>query len=187
AEIESRRIYAELGYGSLFEFAVKELRYSEAAADRRIQAMRFMKDVPVVEEKVCTGEVNVTTLALAQRATRECSPEEKKEVLDLLEEKSQKEAEVILAERFPEIISLKEKERVVSRDLTQITFMADRELMEKLEKLKHLLSHQNPHPSYQELFHLLADQLLKRIDPERRAKRDVTERRVKRDDTEQRD
>ncbi|MBI2520140.1 MAG: hypothetical protein HYV97_06975, partial [Bdellovibrio sp.] len=42
-EIESRKLYLELGYGSLFQFAVKELGYSEASAMRRIEGMRFLK------------------------------------------------------------------------------------------------------------------------------------------------
>ncbi|MBI2522654.1 MAG: hypothetical protein HYV97_19695, partial [Bdellovibrio sp.] len=34
-EIDARKLYLELGYGSLFQFAVKELGYSEASAMRR--------------------------------------------------------------------------------------------------------------------------------------------------------
>ncbi len=54
-EIERRRLYSDLGYGSLFEFAVKELKYSEGQAGRRIQAIRLIKEIPAVEQKIASG------------------------------------------------------------------------------------------------------------------------------------
>ena len=51
-EIERRRLYARQGYGSLFEYTVKELGYSEASASRRIHAMRLFKELPAVAQKV---------------------------------------------------------------------------------------------------------------------------------------
>jgi hypothetical protein len=48
-EIKARRLYAEKGYGSLFEYAVKALGYSEAAAGRRISARRLLVDIPEIE------------------------------------------------------------------------------------------------------------------------------------------
>src|SRR5471032_2901649 len=55
AEIERRKLYCDLKYGSLFDYAVKELRYSEAAAGRRIQAMRLVREIPEVESKITSG------------------------------------------------------------------------------------------------------------------------------------
>jgi hypothetical protein len=45
-EISRRKLYAELGYASLWEFTTRELGLSEGAAQRRIQAMRLLRDVP---------------------------------------------------------------------------------------------------------------------------------------------
>jgi hypothetical protein len=47
-EIQVRRLYAEKGFASLFEYAVQGLGYSEAAAGRRIAAMRLLVDVPEI-------------------------------------------------------------------------------------------------------------------------------------------
>ena len=44
-EAEDRKIFLEMSYGSLFEFATKFLGYSEGAAMRRIQAMRLVKNL----------------------------------------------------------------------------------------------------------------------------------------------
>ena len=41
-EIESRKLYLERGFSSLFEYAVKELGYGEGAAYRRIKTHETM-------------------------------------------------------------------------------------------------------------------------------------------------
>ena len=41
AEIETRSLFLRRGFASLFEYAVRELDYSDAAAGRRIAAMRL--------------------------------------------------------------------------------------------------------------------------------------------------
>ena len=51
-EIERRRIFAEAGFTSLFAYCVEELRYSEGAAYRRINAMRLLKECPEIEESI---------------------------------------------------------------------------------------------------------------------------------------
>lgn len=49
-EVERRSLHLQRGYGSLLEFCMKELKYSESAAYRRICAMRVMKDIPQVKK-----------------------------------------------------------------------------------------------------------------------------------------
>ena len=49
--VETRRLYAEMGYPSLFEFCTRELGYSAAAAYRRIESMRLLKSLPLVEKQ----------------------------------------------------------------------------------------------------------------------------------------
>ena len=43
--------------------------------------------------------------------------------------------------------------------------------MKKFKEIKDLTAHQNPSPSYQELFHMMSDFMLDRIDPIRKAQR----------------
>src|SRR6185503_20452586 len=54
-EVQRRRLFSDLGYKSLFEYAVKELAYSEDQAHRRINAMRLLREVPQIETKIETG------------------------------------------------------------------------------------------------------------------------------------
>jgi hypothetical protein len=55
-----------LAYPSLFEYAVKELKYSSSSAQRRIMSMRLLKEVPSLEKKIEEGALNLSTLAQAQ-------------------------------------------------------------------------------------------------------------------------
>ena len=166
SEIDSRKSYLDLGYGSLFEFTVKELKYSEGSAARRISAMKLMRQCPEVKEEIQTGSLSVTTVSLAKRATEGRPIEEKKEVLLSLQNLSQREVEQVLADRYPEKVQVQpEKERVLPGGSTQITFTVSRELMEKLERLKEIFSHQSLDPSLSELLEMMANQLLKKLDP----------------------
>ena len=66
-QVEKRRIHLEMGYSSLFEFTVKELGYDEASASRRVQAVRLIRELPEVEEKMNSGHLSLTVVAQAQR------------------------------------------------------------------------------------------------------------------------
>jgi len=65
-EIQRRRLYAEKGYGSLFDYAVRGLGYSEAAAGRRIAAMRLLIEVPEIEPSLQKGDLSLSTLCAVQ-------------------------------------------------------------------------------------------------------------------------
>ncbi len=70
-EVERRRLFARYQCGSLFAYAVAELKYSESQADRRISAMRLLRDVPQkdspqIEAKITSGHLSLTNLVLAQ-------------------------------------------------------------------------------------------------------------------------
>ncbi len=70
-EVERRKLFSELGYQSLFEYAVKELGYSEGQAGRRLQAMRLIKEFPDIEEKISSGTLNLSNISQAQSYFRD--------------------------------------------------------------------------------------------------------------------
>ena len=67
-EIDDRLLYLELGFGNLFELAVKELGLSEGSAHRRISAMRLARDIPEVKEKLESGKITLSNAAQVQVA-----------------------------------------------------------------------------------------------------------------------
>ena len=68
AEIEARGLYLERGFSSLFDYAVRELGYSDAAAARRIGAMRLCTDQPDAREGLRDGSLTLSAAAELQWA-----------------------------------------------------------------------------------------------------------------------
>jgi hypothetical protein len=82
-EVDRRRLYSALGYKSLYEFAAKHFHYTEAEAYSRIAAMKLLRALPEMEEKVNSGELSLTHLNMAQAFFRQ----EEKTTKDLYREK----------------------------------------------------------------------------------------------------
>jgi hypothetical protein len=179
-EVESRMIFAKLAYSSLYEFCVKQLHYSEGSAYRRISAMRVLKDLsPVqseeVESKINEGAISITNLSLVhsflktekKESRKIYSASEKMDLISSIEHQSKRETEKRLAAIQPKIL-LTDSERVITETLTEIKFLADDALMNKLTRVRELISNANSDPSYAELLHKITDDFLKRNDPLRR-------------------
>ena len=78
-EIDRRGLALRRGFLSLFDYAVRELRFTDAAAQRRIQAMRLCRRHGWVRASLQSGELSMTaaaqletTFAGAERAERQC-------------------------------------------------------------------------------------------------------------------
>ena len=67
-ELERRRLYLSGGFSSLFDYATRELGYSEAAAWRRIKAMRLCGEVEGARERMRDGSLTLNSAALLQNA-----------------------------------------------------------------------------------------------------------------------
>ena len=68
AEIEARRLYLQRGCSSLFDYAVRELGYSDPAAGRRIGAVRLCADQPGARERLRDGSLTLSAAAELQWA-----------------------------------------------------------------------------------------------------------------------
>ena len=68
SEIEARGLYLQRGFSSLFDYAVRELGYSDAAAARRIGAMRLCADQPDAREGLRDGSLTLSAAAELQWA-----------------------------------------------------------------------------------------------------------------------
>ncbi|MBS1985748.1 MAG: hypothetical protein JST16_16440, partial [Bdellovibrionales bacterium] len=132
----------------LFEYAVHELSYSEAAAGRRIQAMRLMTELPEVAPKIESGALNLTNICQAQsffrdlkkaQPERAMSREQKTEVLARLEDKSSREGLKVLLAISPVQVLPRERERIVSTEHTEVSFVINQELKNGLDEIRSLL------------------------------------------------
>ncbi len=68
SEIDARRLYLQRGCSSLFDYAVRELGYSDPAAGRRIGAVRLCADQPGARERLRDGSLTLSAAAELQWA-----------------------------------------------------------------------------------------------------------------------
>jgi hypothetical protein len=163
-EIERRRAYAEVGFPSLFEYAVKGLGYSEASAFRRISAMRALKEIPDLEQAIVNGRISVTAVSQVQSFLRKDPSiqdvEAKRDLYFQMEGKSSREVERELALISPPA-AVPDKVRTLANERTEIRFTVDAATFELFVKARGLLSHQIKDPnSFSELFELMARKLV---------------------------
>jgi len=180
-----------MGYSSLFEFATRELGYSAGAAFRRIQSMRLLKSLPdsrELEQKIEEGSLSLCVAAKTQSFFKQedkrrvrlvkadnknklppLSTQEKHQILKSMLSLSTRECERKLTELLPETAELQAQTQSSTRLLPQermlIQFIADENLMQKLERLRELLAHQNFDGNHSKLIELMADIALKKLEP----------------------
>ena len=66
AEIDSRKLFFRQGFFSLFDYAVRELSYSEGAAYRRIKAMKLCRDLPETANRLQSGKLSLSAASQLQ-------------------------------------------------------------------------------------------------------------------------
>ena len=158
-EIQSRRLYARLGFSSMFEYCTQHLKYCNSGAQLRIDAMRLSLELPEIKESLEKGDLSISVIGSFQKFVRhekqknkKYSREEKQELLKQVESKSRVEAEKVFAEISPEAFP-KEKVRVLSGTQSELRLIADEELMELIAEMKAKLQQKgNMDPSYAEIF-----------------------------------
>jgi hypothetical protein len=161
--IEDRKIYAELGFPSLWEFSTKYLGYDEGQTYRRIAAMKLIKNNPQVEKKIESGKMSLTTAARVHTFIKKTKIA-KEVVLRKIEGQSTREVERTLLELAPDQVR-PEQVRAVTKEHTEIRIVANNEHKGLLDKLRALRSHKNPGMGYGELIADMAKLAERHWDP----------------------
>jgi hypothetical protein len=161
--IDERKIYAELGYPRLWDFATKFLGYDEGQTYRRISAMRLIKENPQVEANISSGKMSLSAAAMVQTFIKK-NDIPKEVVLKKVEGKSAREVERTLLKLTPHQVR-PEKVRAVTEDQTEIRIVVDDKLRGLLDKLKSLRSHKNPSMTYTQLIEDMAKLAERHWDP----------------------
>lgn len=146
-EIERRQLFAELGHPSLFSYCTKVLLYSEAAACRRIEAMRALRETPEIETKLESGELSLSVVTQARATIRshekfantKVTSEDRKAVMLSLCGQSKREAEKALALEFSTPLSATPVvQRETSRGTTWVTIEFTEEEMKVFDEIQRL-------------------------------------------------
>lgn len=186
SEVDRRRLYLEFGFPSLFEWLVKDLKFSHSAAYRRLQAVRLLRTAPELVGKMIAGEVNLTTMSQLQTAFQQkerlsgqaVPVDEKKALVEEILDKSSVQVERLLAEKFPDAAVVEENVRAVFGGRTEMTLLFSAEQMEGLNRAKEVMSSSSIPASWSDFFSKATDFFLSRKDPLRRVKERAAEKTV---------
>lgn len=169
-EVESRRLYAELGFESMFSYLTRHCGYGEDSAYRRLQAARLLKKNPIIATKLEQGVLNLTQLTQVQK----CLKQESKagnaidakttlQIIEQIENKSSFDTKKILAVEFNLPVHAHEVLKPQRDDSVRLELTLSAEQMKMLEQVKSLLSHSLPDGSWSEVITYLADKHLQKV------------------------
>jgi len=151
-EIDIKKSYRELGYGSLYAYLTKEIGYTEGPAQSRIQAARLLKQVPEVSEDLKAGNINLSQMAMAQSAIRQeeqaekikISKEEKLELFEEIKSKNMFETIKTPKKELPSFKPPKPRAIPVDDGQIQVTLQFEEKDWQKIQSLMAHFSHSVP-------------------------------------------
>jgi hypothetical protein len=97
AEVDARRLYAPAGYPSMHAFCVEELRLSEDAAYKRIEAARAARRFPALFAAVAGGRLLLAAVCLL---APHLTTENAEDLIQAATHRPKSEIEAMLARRF---------------------------------------------------------------------------------------
>jgi hypothetical protein len=97
-EIEARGLHRDLGYESMFEYAVRALHMSDSEAGLRLHAARFARKFPAALKMLSRGELHLTALKLLAPVLTA----ENAELLNMACLKTKQEIQLLIAKHCPQ-------------------------------------------------------------------------------------
>ncbi len=162
-EIMDRKLYADLGFDSMYTMMTKKFGYSEPSALRRIDAAKLLKKVPEVADRLMSGALNLSQAVqlqkcLASEAMKGESVSETRthEILEKLENCNGFETKQLLAQEFDMPLKIQEIIRPQKDESVRLELTFTKVEFEELKKAKSLLSHIAHSGSWAEVITVMA-------------------------------
>lgn len=167
-EVEKYKVFQSLGYTSLFQYCVKELKLSESHCYQLIGIARKSQAVPELKVAVETGEISLSN---ARRIVSVITPENKNEWLDKAKNLPQRKLELELIRENPKEIT-KETIKPIANDRLELKVLITSDLESNLRKVQDLLSQKEKRPvTIEEAIQAIVQEYLKKKDPVQKAER----------------
>lgn len=141
-EVDNRKLYSDLGYSCLFNYVVQELGFSEPSAAGRIKAARLLSEIPEIESKIVSGDLNLTNIGKAADAFRHekiIDKDFKLQVLETLENTSTRLCEKTLLDITGPREAPKKEIRLLTPTTTLLTVTLSDDELKLYEELKSLI------------------------------------------------
>ncbi len=151
AEIETRKLYCDLKYRSLYDYCTEELGYTNDQAYRRICAMRLTKQLPQVKEKLENGTISLSSANMFSVLIKDAKMEkpEQVKVLNLIEGKSKSETATLIENiRSEKQLPPPAKKKVIVKQTegskeVRLSVSISKETLDKIEQVKSLYANRN--------------------------------------------
>ena len=168
-EIYHHRVFYDLGYRSLMDYAISALGLSPDVAYNHCTVAKKSEDLPEVRKAISDGAITVS-------AVRHMAPiltqENQREMIELGSGLTQTELRREVAKRNPELAEVPEKARYVREDRLALELRVSEELMKKLRRAQDLVSQSGRKlASLEETMDAMVDVFLEKRDPLKKAER----------------
>jgi hypothetical protein len=177
-EIQSRRIFAKRGFPNMFSMLIKHFKQSETSANQHLKALDLMLAVPAVEERLVSGDLNLSTLAMAQRQIKreekltgkKVAQDKKVEIVESITNKTMAQTETELFKHLPETATNPaNSERRISETATRMSLTVPDDVREMMIRLKEIWAHADPSMDNVEVMRRAFKLALQKSDPAKRA------------------
>ena len=168
-EIYHHRVFYDLGYRSLMDYAISGLGLTPDVAYNHCTVARKSEDLSEVRKAISEGIVSVS-------AVRHMAPvltkENQREMIELGRGLTQTELRREVAKRNPELAEAPEKARYVREDRLALELRVSEELMKKLRRAQDLVSQSDRKlASLEETLDAMVNAFLEKRDPLKKAER----------------
>jgi hypothetical protein len=173
SEVDQNKVHIHLGYSSLFDYALKALKLSEACAFNLITVSRKSRLIPELKEAVVSGQLSISKARkITPVLTKENSAVWIEKAISLPKAKLEKE----VAALHPQTLTV-EKMHYVSQNRLELKLGLDEKTLKKLKRVQDLLSQKNKcAASFEEAIEAMVEVYLERNDPVLKAKRCLKKR-----------
>ena len=140
--INEHKLYAKLGYSSLYKYLMEELKYSAGEANIRVANVKLMQRSRVACEKIIAGELSLTMgkdLFRAVDQSREASEEKIAAAILALKDKTTREAQSTIAQLFELAAPIEEKVILKGELLAKLNRLKEKYKVEATAELLEIL------------------------------------------------
>jgi hypothetical protein len=169
-EIDSKKVYLQMGYSSLFRYCCEALLFSEAQSYALISVSRKSQEVPELKTLIQEGKIPLFT---ASRIVSVITQENKDEWLEKASSLTKRELEIEVVKESPKALS-KNRIKPVTEEKRILTLVIGKREEEEFRRIQDLLCQKLKKPvSLEETFSYLTKNFIERNDPLKKAERNV--------------
>ncbi|OGR59408.1 MAG: hypothetical protein A2X36_12700 [Elusimicrobia bacterium GWA2_69_24] len=175
-EVDRRKLFAAMGYHSLFDYCMRFLGYSEDESAKRIHAARAAERFPSIVTRLEEGKTSLTAINLVAPLL---TAENHRSVLDAARGKTKREVQMIVARldpkpevaevvrRLPETAQPRPEIKPLAPERIRFAFTGNEEFLARVDRCRQLLRRKFPSGDLGDIFAAAVEALLDREDPER--------------------